>query len=152
MLSCRCNNRLSHPTLWVKAVGDRHANTAIHASTDAVSGVRSMLNQRRWLLSSPQSSLTPVLTESGQQFTVIRDDLLRPLVEGNKSRKLDGLMPELRDAGVTDIVSGGGKEGVSFVHMCQFSCQPPQWQSGLVSRSGGDHHTFLPDEVGNACL
>lgn len=36
---------------------------------------------------------------------MIRDDLLRPLVEGNKSRKLDGMMPELRDSGVTDIVS-----------------------------------------------
>ena len=37
-------------------------------------------------------------------FYVVRDDLLHPLVNGNKSRKLDGIFPLLEDHSVTDVV------------------------------------------------
>lgn len=37
-------------------------------------------------------------------FYVVRDDLLHPLVNGNKARKLDGLLPLLEDNSVTDVV------------------------------------------------
>lgn len=37
-------------------------------------------------------------------FYVVRDDLLHPLVNGNKARKLDGLIPLLVDHSVTDVV------------------------------------------------
>ncbi|XP_055959583.1 D-cysteine desulfhydrase 2, mitochondrial-like isoform X2 [Mercurialis annua] len=41
-------------------------------------------------------------------FYVVRDDLLHPLVNGNKARKLDGLLPLLMDHLVTDVVTCGG--------------------------------------------
>ncbi|KAF8399825.1 hypothetical protein HHK36_015697 [Tetracentron sinense] len=37
-------------------------------------------------------------------FYVLRDDLLHPLVNGNKARKLDGLLPLLEDHSITDVV------------------------------------------------
>ncbi|XP_027099626.2 D-cysteine desulfhydrase 2, mitochondrial isoform X1 [Coffea arabica] len=41
-------------------------------------------------------------------FYVVRDDLLHPLVNGNKARKLDALLPLLEDNSVTDVVTCGG--------------------------------------------
>ncbi|KAL1804514.1 hypothetical protein ACET3Z_033161 [Daucus carota] len=41
-------------------------------------------------------------------FYVVRDDLLHPLVNGNKARKLDGLLPLLEDNSITDVVTCGG--------------------------------------------
>eukprot|EP00897_Mesotaenium_endlicherianum_P009471 jgi/Mesen1/8552/ME000484S07932 len=41
-------------------------------------------------------------------FMVIRDDLLHPLMGGNKLRKLDALLPLLAAHGVTDAVTCGG--------------------------------------------
>ncbi|KAG6426755.1 hypothetical protein SASPL_110988 [Salvia splendens] len=41
-------------------------------------------------------------------FYVVRDDLLHPLVNGNKSRKLDALLPVLEDNAATDVVTCGG--------------------------------------------
>lgn len=38
-------------------------------------------------------------------FYVVRDDLLHPLVNGNKARKLDALLPLLEDNAITDVVS-----------------------------------------------
>lgn len=37
-------------------------------------------------------------------FYVVRDDLLHPLVNGNKARKMDALLPLLEDHLVTDLV------------------------------------------------
>ena len=37
-------------------------------------------------------------------FYMVRDDLLHPLVNGNKARKLDGLLPLVEDHSVTDVV------------------------------------------------
>ncbi|KAH6826679.1 Pyridoxal-5'-phosphate-dependent enzyme family protein [Perilla frutescens var. hirtella] len=41
-------------------------------------------------------------------FYVVRDDLLHPLVNGNKARKLDALLPVLEDNAVTGVVTCGG--------------------------------------------
>ncbi|GJN17987.1 hypothetical protein PR202_gb05098 [Eleusine coracana subsp. coracana] len=38
------------------------------------------------------------------RFYMVRDDLLHPLANGNKARKLDALLPLLRRRGATDIV------------------------------------------------
>ena len=38
-------------------------------------------------------------------FLLLQDDLLHPVLGGNKLRKLDALMPHLAAAGVTDVVS-----------------------------------------------
>ncbi|MBA0834565.1 hypothetical protein Goarm_006907, partial [Gossypium armourianum] len=44
----------------------------------------------------------------GLSFYIVRDDLLHPFVNGNKARKLDGLLPLIEDHGVTDVVTCGG--------------------------------------------
>ncbi|XP_038893329.1 D-cysteine desulfhydrase 2, mitochondrial isoform X2 [Benincasa hispida] len=45
---------------------------------------------------------------SEQSFYVARDDLLHPLINGNKARKLDGVLPLIEDNSVTDVVTCGG--------------------------------------------
>lgn len=40
----------------------------------------------------------------GLSFYIVRDDLLHPFVNGNKARKLDGLLPLIEDHDVTDVV------------------------------------------------
>lgn len=50
-----------------------------------------------------------VRTVSGSKFPesrlhIIQDDLLHPILGGNKLRKLDALMPALANAGITDLV------------------------------------------------
>ncbi|KAI3844062.1 hypothetical protein MKW92_036332 [Papaver armeniacum] len=50
-----------------------------------------------------------MMTErQGLSFYVVRDDLLHPLVNGNKARKLDGLLPLVEDYRATDVVTCGG--------------------------------------------
>ncbi|CAM8953481.1 unnamed protein product [Rhodiola kirilowii] len=44
----------------------------------------------------------------GKSFYVVRDDLLHPLINGNKARKLDALLPLLEQHGITDVVTCGG--------------------------------------------
>jgi len=46
--------------------------------------------------------------EGSPRFHLVRDDLLHPLANGNKARKLDALLPLLRRRGATDIVTCGG--------------------------------------------
>uniref|UniRef100_A0A0E0JMT6 Tryptophan synthase beta chain-like PALP domain-containing protein n=1 Tax=Oryza punctata TaxID=4537 RepID=A0A0E0JMT6_ORYPU len=46
--------------------------------------------------------------EGSPRFEVVRDDLLHPLANGNKARKLDALLPLLRRRGATDVVTCGG--------------------------------------------
>ncbi|CAM8953462.1 unnamed protein product [Rhodiola kirilowii] len=40
----------------------------------------------------------------GKSFYVVRDDLLHPLINGNKARKLDALLPLLEQHGITDVL------------------------------------------------
>lgn len=44
----------------------------------------------------------------GTSFYVVRDDLLHPLVNGNKARKLDAFLPIVEDYCGTDVVTCGG--------------------------------------------
>ncbi|XP_073106583.1 D-cysteine desulfhydrase 2, mitochondrial isoform X3 [Elaeis guineensis] len=46
--------------------------------------------------------------EQTPSFFMVRDDLLHPLVNGNKARKLDALLPILQQYSATDIVTCGG--------------------------------------------
>lgn len=42
--------------------------------------------------------------DQNPSFYIVRDDLLHPLVNGNKARKLDGLLPLIEDHSVSDVV------------------------------------------------
>ncbi|KAG0600900.1 hypothetical protein M758_11G069400 [Ceratodon purpureus] len=74
---------------------------------------------RSWLLPSAATKTTEVVGREGDWgsvegelpgscFHVIRDDLLHPIMGGNKLRKLDALIPLLQARGVTDVVTCGG--------------------------------------------
>ncbi|KAK9915841.1 hypothetical protein WJX75_005000 [Coccomyxa subellipsoidea] len=65
---------------------------------------------REWMLDVPD---TKIRTVPGSKFPesrlhIIQDDLLHPILGGNKLRKLDALMPALATAGITDLVTCGG--------------------------------------------
>ncbi|RYQ83163.1 hypothetical protein Ahy_B10g101787 isoform A [Arachis hypogaea] len=85
---------------------------------------------RRWTLPSPETKIHQVIIprhgsdgcnfllntvpdlghgardmkNKGKCFYVVRDDLLHSLINGNKARKLDGLIPLIEDHSVTDVV------------------------------------------------
>lgn len=67
-----------------------------------------VLAGRAWLTPRPRCELQPLALDDGRTVRLLRDDLLHPLVGGNKLRKLDGLLPHLLADGVTDVVSCGG--------------------------------------------
>ncbi|RLN24746.1 putative D-cysteine desulfhydrase 2, mitochondrial [Panicum miliaceum] len=113
--------------------------------------VANLLSATEWMLPSPASqvhtisvfpsqspnprhefafsNLTTWLGNGGRKgveaespkFHVVRDDLLHPLANGNKARKLDALLPLLRRRGATDIVrsftSAVPAFGISFSAM-----------------------------------
>ncbi|KAJ4901109.1 D-cysteine desulfhydrase 2 [Raphanus sativus] len=66
-------------------------------------GKLSFLNNTR-----PRLGDDDVSTTKGSSFYILRDDLLHPLVNGNKARKLDALLPLLQHHKVTDLVTCGG--------------------------------------------
>ncbi|GMP82566.1 hypothetical protein CsSME_00036811 [Camellia sinensis var. sinensis] len=64
-----------------------------------------------WFSNNTSPSLGDSMMEKNNpqpSFYVVRDDLLHPLVNGNKARKLDGLLPLVEDHSVTDMVTCGG--------------------------------------------
>ncbi|KAL6839862.1 hypothetical protein ACP4OV_029672 [Aristida adscensionis] len=84
------------------------------------------------------SNLTTSLRNSGgkggepgagsARFQVVRDDLLHPLANGNKARKLDALLPLLRRRGATDVVTCGGCQSAHAaavaVHCAEWGIRP----------------------------
>ncbi|KAL2332717.1 hypothetical protein Fmac_013930 [Flemingia macrophylla] len=85
------------------------------------------LLNRRWTLPSPETKIHQLIHTQGRTFLlnthpsfhvdsnkqskhfyIVRDDLLHPLVNGNKARKLDALLPLLHHCSVTDVVTCGG--------------------------------------------
>lgn len=59
-----------------------------------------------WFSNNTSPSLGDSMMEKNNpqpSFYVVRDDLLHPLVNGNKARKLDGLLPLFEDHSVTDM-------------------------------------------------
>ncbi|CAN4092524.1 unnamed protein product [Withania somnifera] len=66
-------------------------------------------------------------------FYVIRDDLLHPLANGNKARKLDALLPLLEDNSVTDVVTCGGCQSAHAAAVA-VSCAERGLKSHLLLR------------------
>ncbi|KAG0539039.1 hypothetical protein BDA96_03G288500 [Sorghum bicolor] len=115
--------------------------------------VASFLSATEWMLPSPAtqvhtisvlpsrlefafSNLTTSLRNGGgngsetgnPKFQIVRDDLLHPLANGNKARKLDALLPVLRHCGATDIVTCGGCQSAHAaavaVHCAEWGIRP----------------------------
>ncbi|KAF8096389.1 hypothetical protein N665_0309s0016 [Sinapis alba] len=120
----------------VNGKSNLHSSQGIAISE--LDSVSKLLDRRRWGLQSPatpihQISVSPAAkgtckeqgisklsflnntrprlgdeVSKGSSFYILRDDLLHPLVNGNKARKLDALLPLLTDLKVTDLVTCGG--------------------------------------------
>ncbi|KAE9604797.1 hypothetical protein Lal_00011080 [Lupinus albus] len=95
--------------------------------------IEKVLN-RKWTLQSPESkihqlrhtnptnfilnnnpafgndamTMEMMMNNKGNNFYIVRDDLLHPLINGNKARKLDALLPIIQHYSVTDVVTCGG--------------------------------------------
>ncbi|KAG9445524.1 hypothetical protein H6P81_011652 [Aristolochia fimbriata] len=113
------------------------------------------LLNRRWLLPSPESKIDEVVlvekktpdkaalplvfsfsrNKEGQRqlLYVVRDDLLHPLINGNKARKLDALLPLVEDHAVTDVVTCGGCQSAHTAAVA-VSCAEGGLRSHLLLR------------------
>lgn len=66
-------------------------------------------------------------------FFIVRDDLLHPLINGNKARKLDGLIPLVEDHSVTHVVTCGGCQSAHAAAVA-VSCSERGLKSHLLLR------------------
>ncbi|KAH9606167.1 hypothetical protein KSS87_014482 [Heliosperma pusillum] len=66
-------------------------------------------------------------------FYVVRDDLLHPLANGNKARKLDALLPMIEDFLGTDVVTCGGVQSAHAAAVA-VSCAERGLRSHLLLR------------------
>ncbi|XP_074309976.1 D-cysteine desulfhydrase 2, mitochondrial isoform X2 [Silene latifolia] len=66
-------------------------------------------------------------------FYVVRDDLLHPLANGNKARKLDALLPMIEDFSGTDVVTCGGVQSAHAAAVA-VSCAERGIRSHLLLR------------------
>ncbi|XP_059278083.1 D-cysteine desulfhydrase 2, mitochondrial isoform X2 [Lycium ferocissimum] len=87
-------------------------------------------------LNNPQPVMGDQVMRNNRQepsFYVVRDDLLHPLVNGNKARKLDALLPLLEDSSVTDVVTCGGCQSAHAAAVA-VSCAERGLKSHLLLR------------------
>ncbi|KAF5175196.1 D-cysteine desulfhydrase 2 protein [Thalictrum thalictroides] len=66
-------------------------------------------------------------------FYIVRDDLLHPLTNGNKARKLDALIPLVEDHSATDVVTCGGCQSAHAAAVA-VSCAERGLRSHLLLR------------------
>ncbi|KAM4120493.1 hypothetical protein ACJW30_03G136500 [Castanea mollissima] len=71
--------------------------------------------------------------DQNSSFYIVRDDLLHPFVNGNKARKLDGLLPLIEDHSVTDVVTCGGCQSAHAAAVA-VSCAERGLKSHLLLR------------------
>lgn len=90
-----------------------------------VAAVSALLEDRPWLLQTPDSRLTTIKhSQNDCSFTVIRDDLLHPFASGNKIRKLDGLWIDLiRNKHVTDVITCGGLQSAHLLAVAALAAE-----------------------------
>ncbi|CAA0383723.1 unnamed protein product [Arabidopsis thaliana] len=99
-------------------------------SVSSVKGIDkfSFLNNTRPHLGDEMSK-----SKQGSSFYILRDDLLHPLVNGNKARKLDALLPLVEDHKVTDLVTCGGCQSAHTAAVA-VSCAERGLRSHLLLR------------------
>ena len=85
----------------------RHCSRRLITCASLHGNVHRLLDRSEWLLADPAVQVTAVAAPA--PFAVIRDDLLHPLLGGNKLRKLDGLWaPLVAHPSATDVLTCGG--------------------------------------------
>ncbi|KAL3726366.1 hypothetical protein ACJRO7_031284 [Eucalyptus globulus] len=94
-----------------------------------------LLKDKSWF-NIPNPLLGDKITDKSgpdSSFYVIRDDLLHPLINGNKARKLDAVLPLLEDHSVTDVVTCGGCQSAHAAAVA-VSCAERGLRSHLLLR------------------
>lgn len=90
---------------WTLVKPDAQIHRVVLSSKQA-QNVDGLVLQRSWSNDiNPSFADEALETDSlAPSFYVVRDDLIHPLMNGNKARKLDALLPFLEDHSVTDVV------------------------------------------------
>jgi len=121
----------------------RYRATTDHSTggdTHPVESSQSPLLNRAWLLKTPNTEVGSLLslqqksatyhtqactqvqirkvTLDTGQLLVLQDDLLHPILGGNKLRKLDALLSEVKASGCTDLVRQAGQSTSQVVRQC----------------------------------
>ena len=122
LVSCALQSVRLQSHSQVQGRAARGQGPRVTAASDALSAVLS----RKWLLEKPETQVEHMsfsaqhhhecvhdsrcvlqlrrLTLSTGELVVVQDDLLHPVLGGNKLRKLDGLLPEVKGTGCTELV------------------------------------------------
>ncbi|KAM3324320.1 D-cysteine desulfhydrase 2, mitochondrial isoform X3 [Capsicum chacoense] len=119
---------------WALRTPDTKINQIMISKDDLLQGGENLGNLS--FLNNPQPSIGDYMTKNNRQepsFYVVRDDLLHPLVNGNKARKLDALLPILEDSSVTDVVTCGGCQSAHAAAVA-VSCAERGLKSHLLLR------------------
>ncbi|GLI69952.1 hypothetical protein VaNZ11_014693 [Volvox africanus] len=102
-------------------------------------------------------SASPTEPDFVAPLYILRDDLMHPILGGNKVRKLDALVPELLSKGITDVVTCGGVQSAHLAAVAVVAAEaglqshllvrgePPKIPSGyhLVTRMYGTEVTYV---------
>ncbi|XP_047255180.1 D-cysteine desulfhydrase 2, mitochondrial isoform X5 [Capsicum annuum] len=119
---------------WALRTPDTKINQIMISKDDLLQGGENLGNLS--FLNNPQPSIGDYVMKNNRQepsFYVVRDDLLHPLVNGNKARKLDALLPILEDSSVTDVVTCGGCQSAHAAAVA-VSCAERGLKSHLLLR------------------
>nr|XP_009777459.1 PREDICTED: D-cysteine desulfhydrase 2, mitochondrial isoform X2 [Nicotiana sylvestris] len=119
---------------WALRIPDTKINQITISKDGLQQGGENLWNLS--FLNNPQPSLGDHMTGKNRQepsFYVVRDDLLHPLVNGNKARKLDALLPLLEDSSATDVVTCGGCQSAHAAAVAM-SCAERGLKSHLLLR------------------
>ncbi|XP_075101119.1 D-cysteine desulfhydrase 2, mitochondrial isoform X2 [Nicotiana tabacum] len=119
---------------WALRIPDTKINQITISKDGLQQGGENLWNLS--FLNNPQPSLGDHMTGKNRQepsFYVVRDDLLHPLVNGNKARKLDALLPLLEDSSATDVVTCGGCQSAHAAAVA-VSCAERGLKSHLLLR------------------
>lgn len=89
---------------WMLKGPDTEIHKVVLSATEGKHGDRLLGNIFFTINAQPCLGVDMTQDDKDKSFYVVRDDMLHPLVNGNKARKLDALLPLLEDHSITDVV------------------------------------------------
>jgi len=94
-------------------------------------------------LPSPiQTISNSIIKKAKIRLDIKRDDLIHPVISGNKWRKLQGMVELMAGNGITKLATMGGRYS-NFLHALAFVAQKLQWQCDFYIR-GYPEQTLTP--------
>ncbi|XP_015894502.1 D-cysteine desulfhydrase 2, mitochondrial [Ziziphus jujuba] len=118
---------------WTLPTPDTKIHQIMLSAGEVTDGGQPFSNIFPWNNTNPSLGANTVEDNQEPSFYIVRDDLLHPLVNGNKSRKLDALFPLIEDHSVTDVVTCGGCQSAHAAAVA-VSCAERRIKSHLLLR------------------